>query len=153
MRIAIGADHAAFRLKTELKSLLDDLGHEVQDFGTYTEDPVDYPDIAGQVAEAVAGGECERGILVCGTGIGMCIAANKVRGIRAAQCHDTLSARLSREHNDANVLTMGARVIGTGLAREILDIWLATPFAGGRHERRVRKIGGIEMRTGGAGRC
>lgn len=144
MKIAIGSDHGGFKLKEEIKSYLAELGYEYHDFGTFSPEAVDYPDFARKVAEAVAKGDYERGILICGTGIGIGIAANKVPGIRAALCHDTFSARASREHNDANILTMGERVIGPGLAKEIVKVWLESEFAGGRHARRVEKIRAIE---------
>ena len=144
MKVAIGCDHGGLHLKEDIKSLLADGGYEVTDFGTNSTDSVDYPDIAVPVANAVANGEFDRGILICGTGIGIGIAANKVKGIRAALCHDTFSAHASREHNNANILTMGERIIGPGLARDIVKIWLTTQFEGGRHERRVAKIADIE---------
>ncbi len=140
MKIAIGADHGGYKLKAEVVKLLTEAGFAFRDFGTYTEDPVDYPDIAREVAKAVQSGEFQRGILICGTGIGIGIAANKMRGIRAALCHDTFSARAAREHNDANILTMGERVIGPGLARDVVKVWLGAEFAGGRHVRRLEKI-------------
>jgi ribose 5-phosphate isomerase B len=142
--IAIGSDHGGFHLKEDIKQFLQERGVACRDFGTYSTDSVDYPDISRAVAQAVAGGECERGIIICGTGIGVSIAANKVKGIRAALCHDVFSAQMSREHNNANILTMGERVIGCGLARMIVEKWLATEFAGGRHSRRVDKIGELE---------
>ena len=144
MKLAIGSDHGGFRLKEEIKALLTELKVDSHDFGTYTCESVDYPDISCQVAQAVAGGEYERGIIVCGTGIGVNIAANKVKGIRAALCHDVFSARMSREHNDANILTLGERVIGAGLAKMIVEVWLRTEFAGGRHAGRVEKIMALE---------
>ncbi len=144
MKVAIGCDHGGLHLKEDIKSLLAEGGYEVTDFGTNSTDSVDYPDIAVPVANAVANGEFDRGILICGTGIGIGIAANKVKGIRAALCHDTFSAHASREHNNANILTMGERIIGPGLARDIVKIWLTTEFEGGRHERRVAKIADIE---------
>lgn len=140
MKIAIGCDHGGFQLKTAIMKYLDDQKVAYQDFGTFSEESCDYPDIAIAVAEAVAAQTFDKGILICGTGIGIGIAANKVPGIRAALCHDTFSARASREHNDANILTMGQRVIGQGLALDIVDIWLHTEFAGGRHQRRIDKI-------------
>lgn len=140
MKIAIGCDHGGFQLKTAIIQYLKDKGFAYQDFGTYSEQSCDYPDIAIAVAEAVAANDFDRGILICGTGIGIGIAANKVPGIRAALCHDTFSAHASREHNDANILTMGQRVIGPGLALDIVDIWLHTAFEGGRHQRRIDKI-------------
>ena len=144
MLIAIGADHAGYHLKEELKLFLADLGHDRKDFGTDSTEPVDYPDVAEQVARAVAGGQCPLGIIICGTGIGSAIAANKVAGCRAALCHDTFSARHARLHNDANVLALGARVIGPGLAKDIVTAWLEAPFEGGRHAHRVDKIREIE---------
>lgn len=144
MLIAIGADHAGYLLKAELKPFLEGLGHHWKDFGTDSAEPVDYPDVAAQVARAVACGECPRGIIICGTGVGSAIAANKVVGVRAALCHDTFSARHARLHNDANVLALGARVIGPGLAKDVATAWLETPFEGGRHARRVEKIREME---------
>jgi RpiB/LacA/LacB family sugar-phosphate isomerase len=146
MRIAVASDHAGFELKEKLKEYLRELGHEYEDFGTNSSESVDYPDYALKVAECVAKKECERGILVCGSGIGMSMAANKVPGIRAALCYDTETARLSREHNDANVLTIGARLTDEKTAKEIVRVWLTTEFAGGRHSRRVNKIEGIEKK-------
>lgn len=144
--VALGADHAGLDLKEALKARLIERGHQVLDFGATTSESVDYPDYALQVAEAVAKGKAERGLLVCGTGIGMAMTANKVPGVRAAFCPDLFTARLSREHNDANVLTLGGRLMGRELAAEILQTWLATPFAGGRHQRRIDKIRAIEQR-------
>lgn len=139
MTIAIGSDHNGVALKEALvQSALQ--GHTVRDFGVFTAESVDYPDIAFAVARAVASGECERGILICGTGIGMAIAANKVKGIRAAACSDVYSAKMSRRDNDANILCLGGRVVGPGLAAEIVTVWLQEPFAGGRHARRLEKI-------------
>lgn len=146
MRILMGCDHAGFHLKEDLKAYIVSLGHEVEDYGVHEEIPFDYPDVAFQVAEDVARGKGDRGILLCGTGVGMAIAANKVWGIRAALCHDVFSARASREHNDANVLTMGGRVIGKGLAREIVRVWLESEFQGDRHARRIAKILAYEER-------
>ncbi|MDK2932034.1 MAG: hypothetical protein PWR07_2165 [Bacillota bacterium] len=140
MRVAIGSDHAGFEMKESLKEYVKSLGHEVEDFGAPSSDPVDYPDIGYRVAKDVASGRFERGVLICGTGIGMSIVANKVPGVRAALAGDVESARLAREHNDANVLTLGARLIRLELAREIVRIFLETGFAGGRHARRVEKI-------------
>jgi len=142
VRIAIGSDHAGFFLKGNIAKLLKELGHSFQDFGTYSEESADYPEFAIAVAEAVAKGEFERGILICGTGIGMSIAANKVKGIRAALCHDIFSAKMSREHNDANVLCLGAKAIGVGLALEIVKAWLETDFSG--EERHLRRLGKVE---------
>jgi len=140
LKILLGSDHAGFYLKEDLKAFVQSLGYEVEDYGVYTDESSDYPDVALRVAEDVVRGKGERGILICGTGVGMSIAANKVRGIRAALCHDVFSARASREHNNANILAMGERVIGKGLAREIVRVWLETDFQGGRHARRVEKI-------------
>jgi ribose 5-phosphate isomerase B len=144
LKIAVGSDHAGYRLKQEVLDLLRELGHEAVDMGAAAEDSVDYPDFALEVSLAVTKGEAGLGILVCGTGLGMAIAANKVPGIRAVTCSDTFSARCSREHNDANVLCVGARVIGSGLARDVVTTWLSARFLGGRHERRVAKIAEIE---------
>lgn len=146
MKVAIASDHGGLRIKEELKSLLDELGLDYEDFGCNCEESVDYPDYALPVAEKVAAGECDRGILICGTGIGMSIAANKVKGIRCALVHDTFSAKATREHNDSNVLAMGERVIGPGLAREIAKVWLETSFEGGRHTRRLDKINDMEQK-------
>jgi ribose 5-phosphate isomerase B len=140
MRVAIGADHAGFLLKEHFKRTLAQLGHNVEDHGTHSEASVDYPPICLAVGRAVAEGRADRGIVLGGSGQGEQMAANKVRGIRAALCNDLFTARLSREHNDANVLSMGGRVVAFGLADEILTLWLATPFAGGRHQRRIDQI-------------
>jgi ribose 5-phosphate isomerase B len=147
VRIAIGSDHAGFRLKEHLKQVLKEDGHEVDDLGTHSEEPVDYPPICAAVGRAVRRRNAERGIVLGGSGQGEQLAANKVRGVRAALCNDLYTARLSREHNDANVLSMGGRVVGEGLAEEILRLWLGTPFAGGRHARRVEQITDIENET------
>ncbi|MDD2568400.1 MAG: ribose 5-phosphate isomerase B [Clostridia bacterium] len=144
MTIAIGCDHAGFQLKEKIKDYLESKNLAFEDFGTFDEESVDYPDYAFYVSKAVASGKCEKGILVCGTGIGVGIAANKVPGIRAALCHDLFSAEATREHNDSNVLTMGARVVDWNIALDIVDTWLKTEFAGGRHQRRVNKITAIE---------
>jgi ribose 5-phosphate isomerase B len=144
--LAIGADHGGYPLKEALKGYLRELGHEVVDCGTGGTEAVDYPDFALAVAELVAQGRAWRGILVDGAGIGSCMAANKVPGVRAALCHDQATALNSREHNDANVLTLGAGLIGQSLARQIVKTWIETPFAGGRHARRVAKIVEIEHR-------
>ncbi|WP_127581057.1 ribose 5-phosphate isomerase B [Paenibacillus koleovorans] len=145
MKIALGADHAGFRLKDEVIAYLKQEGHEVEDFGCHCADSIDYPDYALPVAERVANGEADRGILICGTGIGMSIAANKVPGIRCALVHDLFSAKATREHNDSNVLAMGERVIGPGVALEIIKVWLETPFSEGpRHRNRIGKIKGLE---------
>jgi ribose 5-phosphate isomerase B len=144
MRVAIAADHAGFPLKEDLKGFLADEGHEVRDLGTDSEEPVDYPPFCAAAARAVVSGEADRAIVLGGSGQGEQIAANKVEGIRAALCHDLFVARLSREHNDANVLAMGARVVAAAYAREIVRVWLATSFEGGRHEARLEQIGRIE---------
>ncbi|MGC5325669.1 ribose 5-phosphate isomerase B [Brevibacillus sp. SYSU BS000544] len=149
MKIALAADHGGFKLKAEIKKLLDTLGIAYEDFGCDCEASVDYPDFALPVAEKVAAGEFDRGILVCGTGIGMSIAANKVQGIRCALAHDTFSAKATRQHNDTNVLALGERVIGPGLALDIVKIWLETEFEGGRHLKRVEKIKEIEQKHTG----
>jgi ribose 5-phosphate isomerase B len=147
MKIAIGADHAGYRLKDEIVPLLKELGHEVEDLGCDCSQSVDYPDYAIPVCERVVKGEADRGILICGTGIGMSIAANKVPGIRCALVHDLFSAKATREHNDSNVLAMGERVIGPGLAQEIVKVWLETPFSQNeRHVNRVNKVMAIERR-------
>jgi len=140
MKIAIGSDHAGFELKETIKTFLKEKGIEVRDFGTYSEERVDYPDYAIPLAESVAKGEEDFGILICGTGIGMSIAANKVKGIRASLCSDVYSAHSAREHNNANILCLGGRVLGKELAKEIVDKWLSSSFLGGRHKRRVDKI-------------
>ena len=147
--IALGADHAGWQLKEEIKAWLLGRNVEVTDFGTPSPDPVDYPDYAAQVGEAVASGKAERGVLVCGTGIGMAMAANKVPGVRAAFCPDLFTARMSREHNDANVLTLGGRLTGRELALEIVEMWLRAEFQGGRHGRRLGKIAELERRHAG----
>jgi ribose 5-phosphate isomerase B len=144
MRIALGADHAGVALKDDIKRLLDERGIAYTDFGTSSAESVDYPDFAAKVASEVSAGRFDRGILVCGTGVGMAIAANKVDGIRSAPIVDTDTARLSREHNDLNVLALGARVLPESRAREIVKAFLQTPFAGGRHATRVGKIHSIE---------
>lgn len=144
VRIAIGSDHAGYHLKEIIKSRLLESGTEVDDLGTTSDASVDYPDYAAAVAERVASGASDRGILVCGTGIGMAMAANKVHGIRAASATDLESARLGRKHNDANVLALGARITSTDLALELVQTFLDTPFAGGRHQRRVDKVMALE---------
>jgi len=144
--IALGADHAGFQLKEALKSWLIERGHQVVDYGTHSAESVDYPDYAAQVAQAVADGKVESGVLVCGTGIGMAIVANKVPGVRAALCSDLYTARMSREHNDANVLALGGRLMSPEMAVDILRMWLETEFAEGRHRRRVDKIVDLESR-------
>lgn len=144
MKIAIGSDHGGYILKEEIKKWLSENGYEYEDFGTHSTDSCDYPDIARAVARAVAAEPGRLGIIVCGTGIGVSIVANKVKGIRAALCNDTFSARASREHNNANILTLGERVIGRGLALDIVKVWLTSEFAGGRHQTRVDKISALE---------
>ncbi len=147
MKIAIASDHAGFPLKETIKKYLDDLGYEYKDFGTTNEESVDYPDYASKVAKAVSENKFEKGILICGTGIGMSIVANKFPGVRAALCYDVETARLSREHNDANVLTLGGRTTNHELAKEIVHVWLTTEFVGERHLRRVNKIKEIDSRN------
>ena len=145
MKISLGCDHGGLELKNEIKAHLEARGFECRDFGTYTKDSCDYPDYARPAAEAVASGECERGILVCTTGIGVSITANKVNGVRCALLHDKMSARLTREHNDTNMMALGAGVVGPMLALEIVDTWLDTPFSGvERHQRRIDKVMAIE---------
>lgn len=144
MKIAISSDHGGNNLRREIIQLLSELGVEFVDLGPDSDDSVDYPDFAGAVANGVASGNYDRGILICGTGIGMSIAANKVRGIRCALVHDVFSAKATRNHNDSNILAMGERVIGPGHAREIVKAWLHEPFEGGRHERRVGKLMELE---------
>ena len=144
MRITIGSDHAGWEMKEDLKPYLEKMGHEVRDLGTNSPESVDYPDYALAVARAVAGGEAERGIIICGTGIGSSIVANKVPGIRAALCHNRYTAEMSRSHNDANLLCLGGRVIDKKSAREIIKVWLATSFSGARHTRRLKKLLEIE---------
>ena len=144
MRVAIGSDHAGFALKAHLSETLISLGHEVDDLGTDSEEPVDYPPICAAVGRAVVKGEADRGIVLGGSGQGEQITANKIRGVRAALCNDLYTARMSREHNDANVLSIGARIVASPLADEILTLWLTTPFEGGRHERRIAQIAEIE---------
>ena len=144
MRIAIGTDHRGFAIRAKVAELIRKLGHEVTDVGTFSPDAVDYPDIAADVAHRVSHKEVDRGILVCGTGLGMCIAANKVHGVRAAPCHDDITAEMSRRHNDSNVLCLSADLLGERLIDRMIEIWLNTPFEGGRHARRVEKITAIE---------
>ncbi|MEX2458138.1 MAG: ribose 5-phosphate isomerase B [Actinomycetota bacterium] len=144
MRIAVGSDHAGYRLKEDLVRHLKDEGHDVADLGTDSEASVDYPPICAEVGRAVAGGEAERGIVLGGSGQGEQIAANKVHGVRAALCNDLYTARMARAHNDANVLSMGARIVAPELAREIVAVWLDTEFEGDRHERRLGQIADIE---------
>ena len=144
MQIGLACDHGGFELKEELKAFLKSLGVEPIDMGTSSEDSVDYPDFGALVAEKVSRRELEKGILICGTGIGMSIVANKFSGVRAALVNDLYSSRCSREHNDANILIIGGRIIGKELAKEIVKVWLETPFAGGRHKRRLEKIETLE---------
>lgn len=144
MKISLGSDHAGFELKEDLRGYLAEQKVEVIDLGVYSEEPVDYPDIGASVAQKVSRGEVDRGILICGSGIGMSIVANRFPGVRAALCHGLYTARISREHNDANLLILGGRLIGKGLAREILKVWLETGFQGGRHQRRLEKIRALE---------
>jgi ribose 5-phosphate isomerase B len=151
MRIAIGADHAGFALKQHLIGALHRLGHTVDDRGTHNEAPIDYPPICADVAREIAGGRADRGIVIGGSGQGEQMAANKVPGVRAALCNDLYTARMSREHNDANVLALGGRIVADALAEEILALWLDTPFAGGRHQRRVDQIAAIEREARAAG--
>jgi ribose 5-phosphate isomerase B len=144
MTVALGADHGGVSMKTVIADRLRELGHGVLDFGTVTKDPVDYPDYAVAVAKAVAEGRAAMGVMIDGAGIGSCMAANKVRGVRAAMCYDVTTAANAREHNNANLLTLGAGLIGARLATAILDTFLATPFAGGRHAPRVDKIDALD---------
>jgi ribose 5-phosphate isomerase B len=144
MKIAVGSDHRGFEAKQQIKAIIAELGHECIDFGTNDSNPVDYPDPAYLAAMAVSKKQVDRAILVCATGIGMSIAANKVGGIRAALCHDELSTQISRDHNDANILCLSGDQVGEVLLRKMVEVWLNTEFSGGRHERRVRKIKAIE---------
>lgn len=146
MKLAIGSDHGGFNLKEAIKKHLEEKGIEYLDFGTDSMESVDYPEFGEKVAEAVVSGKCDLGIVCCGTGIGISISANKVPGVRCAVVSDTFSAEMSRAHNNANILALGERVIGVGLALKIVDIWLNTEFDGGRHDRRVTKIMEIEER-------
>ena len=146
MKIAIGSDHGGLTLKKEVIKHLEKKNIEVKDYGTYTDDSCDYPDFAEKVSEAVVAKEYDYGILICGTGIGISISANKIPGVRAALCNDTFSAHATREHNNANILAMGERVVGTGLALDIVDAFLGSTFEGGRHENRVNKIMEIEKK-------
>jgi len=148
MRIAIGSDHRGVTSRSRLIGLLERLGNEVIDCGSFGEEPVDYPDIAAEVARRVRDGAVERGILLCCTGVGMAIAANKVQGVRAATCHDEVTAEMSRRHNDLNVLCLSAAVLGPEMQEKVIRTWLATPFEGGRHARRVAKISALERDCG-----
>jgi RpiB/LacA/LacB family sugar-phosphate isomerase len=147
MKIAIGSDHAGYKTKEAIKPLLKKLNHTYQDFGGNSEDSVDYPDYAFKVAEAVASGLYERGILICGSGLGMAIAANKVKGIRAVTAHNETTAEMSRRHNDANILCLGARILSQAEVKKIIKAWLAAPFEGGRHTPRVDKISAYEKKA------
>jgi ribose 5-phosphate isomerase B len=147
MKIAVGCDHAGFELKEDLKAFLGEKGAEVVDCGTLDGAPVDYPEIGAAVAEKVSTGEIPRGILICGTGIGMSLVANRFRGVRATLCHDLYTARMSREHNDSNLLVLGGRLLGKGIAREIVKVWLETGFLEGNHRRRVDQIARLEAQT------
>lgn len=147
MTIVIGSDHGGFRLKSEIIRWLEQKSIEYMDVGAWDTNSVDYPDIAFAAAQLILNGQCEKGILVCGSGIGIGIAANKISGIRAALCHDVYSAQKSREHNDANILTLGERVIGVGHALAVVEEWLSTDFDGGRHERRIEKIADLEKKN------
>ncbi|HEY2828268.1 MAG TPA: ribose 5-phosphate isomerase B [Pirellulales bacterium] len=144
MKIAIGCDHRGFGVKTKLVEVVTKLGHEVTDVGSFGDDSCDYPDLAADVGRKVSTGEVDRGILVCGSGIGMCIAANKIPGVRAAPCHDDLTAEMSRRHNDLNVLCLSADMLGERLIDRLVEVWLNTPFEGGRHSRRLEKITELE---------
>ena len=144
MKVAIGSDHRGYDLKEMLKSNLERGGHSFIDMGCESRESVDYPDVALRVSKAVSSGECDRGVLICATGIGMSMAANKVRGVRASLCHDEFTARMSRRHNNANLLALGADAIGAGAASELFDTWLEEPFEGGRHERRIAKMMELE---------
>lgn len=148
MRIAVGSDHRGFSVKAKILELLRGMGQEVLDDGVFSTDSADYPDVAAVVAERVSRQEIDRGILICGTGIGMAIAANKFPGVRAATCHDDLTAEMSRRHNDVNVLCLSADMLGERLIDRMIEIWLKTEFEGGRHARRIEKIVEIEHRTG-----
>lgn len=145
MKIAVASDHRGYLVKGKILALLDELGHEGLDYGPQGTESVDYPDYAAKVAEDVGNGGVDRGILICGTGIGMCIAANKFPGVRAALCHDDLTAEMSRLHNDANVLCLSADLLGDRLVNRMVEIWVTTEFEGGRHARRIQKICGIEQ--------
>jgi len=148
MRISIGSDHRGVDVKRQIIDLLRLLGHDVNDVGTQSEESVDYPDIAAEVGRRVSQSETDRGILICGTGIGMAIAANKFPGVRAAPCHDDLTAEMSRRHNDLNILCLSADLLGVKLIDHMVEIWLSTEFDGGRHARRVEKIGDLDQQLG-----
>ena len=146
MKIALASDHGGYALKCDIKALLEKLGHQVEDFGCHSTESCDYPDFGEAAARAVAAGTCDRGIVICTTGIGISIAANKVKGIRACCCSDSFSCEYTRRHNDANALCMGGRVVGAGLACQLVDIFLNTEFEGGRHQRRIDKLTALENR-------
>ena len=148
MRIAVGSDHRGCQIRSKVIDLLKRLGHDVVDVGTPGVEPVDYPDVAASVACKVSSGEVDRGVLICGSGLGMCIAANKFAGVRAAPCHDDLTAEMSRRHNDLNVLCLSGDILGERLVDRLVEIWLNTEFEGGRHERRVEKITAFERSNG-----
>jgi ribose 5-phosphate isomerase B len=145
MKIAIASDHRGFAIKGKIVAMITELGHQALDMGTDTPDSVDYPDYGAKVAQAISLGEADRGILICGTGMGMCITANKFPGVRACSCHDDLTAEMSRRHNDANVLCLSADLLGDRLVNRMVELWLRTEFEGGRHARRIEKIGRIEI--------
>lgn len=152
MKIAVASDHRGFVIKGKIISMISDLGHEALDMGTDSTESVDYPDFAVKVSQGISSGTIDRGILICGTGMGMCITANKFPGVRACTCHDDLTAEMSRRHNDANVLCLSADLLGDRLVNRMVELWLKTEFEGGRHARRVEKIGRIETeRKGHAG--
>lgn len=151
MRIAIGSDHRGVTSRSRLVGLLERMGHEIVDCGSFGEEAVDYPDVAAEVARRVAEGAVERGILLCCTGVGMAIAANKVAGVRAATCHDEVTAEMSRRHNDLNVLCLSAEMLGPEMQEKVIRTWLATPFEGGRHARRVAKIASLEAECSAGG--
>jgi ribose 5-phosphate isomerase B len=146
MKLAIGSDHAGYEMKEEIKKYLEEKGYEVKDYGTNSTESCDYPEFGEKVGRAVASGECEEGVLVCGTGIGISLAANKVKGIRAAVCSEPVSARLAKQHNNANIIAFGARIVGMEEAKGIVDAFLSAEFLGGRHEKRVNMISDIENR-------
>lgn len=145
MKIAVGSDHRGYEIKEQVKAIAAELGHESIDCGTNDSNPVDYPDMAYLAATAVSKGQAERAILICATGIGMSMAANKIHGVRAALCHDELTAQISRDHNDSNVLCLSGDQVGEVLLRKMVEVWLSTEFSGGRHQRRVNKISAIEQ--------
>ena len=149
MRIAIGSDHRGYHVKKKVIELVTRLGHEVSDEGAHGAESVDYPDVAAIIGRKVTAGEVDRGILICGTGIGMCIAANKFAGVRAGTCHDDLTAEMSRRHNDLNVLCLSAYMLSPRTVERMVDVWVTTPFEGGRHERRVEKIHQLEQQIRG----